>query len=71
VQVVAFSTPTRPAWRWRIVSYSGDLVEESHETFPTIADAVARGAKRLSELNVVDRSEPAALYRSTSHLRSR
>lgn len=71
MRVIAFSTPARPAWRWRIVSYSGDLVEESQETFPTIAGAVARGARRLSEMNVVDRSVPATPYRSTSHLRSR
>jgi hypothetical protein len=71
MQVIAFSTPSRPEWRWRIVSYSGELVEESRETFSTISIAVARGTKRLSELNIVDRSVAATPYRSTSHLRRR
>ena len=71
MQVIAFSTPSRPEWRWRIVSYSGELVEESLETFTTIGIAVARGTKRLTELNIVDRSVAATPYRSTSHLRRR
>ena len=37
MQVVAFSTPLNPAWRWRIVSYSGEQVEESREEFLSIA----------------------------------
>ena len=71
MQVIAFSTPSRPEWRWRIVSYAGELIEESRETFSTISTAVARGTKRLSELNIVDRSVAATPYRSTSHLRRR
>lgn len=71
MQVIAYSTPDRPAWRWRIVSFAGDLVEESQDTFPTIRGAVARGALRLTEMNVIDRSVPPKPYRSTSHLRSR
>ncbi|MBI5628499.1 MAG: hypothetical protein HY953_06230 [Candidatus Rokubacteria bacterium] len=71
MQVAAFSTPASPSWRWRIVNYAGELVEESRETFPTIAAAVAQGTKRLIEMNVVDRSEPVRGYRSTSHLRGR
>ncbi|MBI2526570.1 MAG: hypothetical protein HYV93_11335 [Candidatus Rokubacteria bacterium] len=71
MQVVAVSTPESPFWRWRIVNYAGESVAESHETFPTIAAAVAGGAKRLIEMNVVDRSEPVRAYRSTSHLRRR
>lgn len=71
MQVTAFSTPARPDWRWRIVNYAGEMVEESRETFPTIAAAVARGTRRLIEMNVVDRSEPVRGYRSTSHLRGR
>jgi hypothetical protein len=71
MQVTAFSTPARPVWRWRIVNYAGEMVEESRETFPTIAAAVARGTRRLIEMNVVDRSEPVRGYRSTSHLRGR
>ena len=72
MQVVAFSiTVASPSWRWRIVNYGGEIIEESRETFPTIAAAVARGAKRLTEMNIVDRSEPVRAYRSTSHLRHR
>src|SRR6266446_9881980 len=71
MQVVAFSTPTNPHWRWRIVNYAGEVVEESHEIFPTIASAVAQGTKRLVQMNVVDRSEPVRGYRSTTHLRGR
>jgi len=71
MQVVAFSTPTNPHWRWRIVNYAGEVVEESHEIFPTIASAVAQGTKRLVQMNVVDRSEPVRGYRSTTHLQNR
>ncbi|MEK7715615.1 MAG: hypothetical protein AAB387_09210 [candidate division NC10 bacterium] len=71
MQVTAFSTPARPEWRWRIVNYAGEMVEESRETFPTIAAAVARGTRRRIEMNVVDRAEPVRGYRSTSHLRGR
>lgn len=69
MQVVAFSTPLNPLWRWRIVNYAGDLVEESRDTFATIAVALQHGAKRLGLLNVVDRSLPPPTYRSTRHLR--
>lgn len=69
MQVLAFCTPANTSWRWRIVSYSGDIVEESHQVFPTIATAVAQGAKRLVEMNVVDRTVAAPGYRSTRHLR--
>ena len=50
MQVIAFSTPQRPDWRWRIVSYEGEMVEESSRTFLSIASAVAEGARRLREL---------------------
>src|SRR5437899_12274258 len=71
MQVVAFSTPMNPHWRWRIVNYAGEVVEESNETFPTIASAVAQGKKRLVQMNVVDRSEPVRGYRATTHLGGR
>jgi len=71
VHVMAFSTPSRPGWRWRIVNYAGDLVEESRAAFGTIAIAVAEGTRRLAKMNTVDRSEPPRPYRSTSHLRGR
>jgi hypothetical protein len=69
VQVLAFSTPQTPLWRWRIVNYAGELVEESHTSFPTIAGALEEGSKRLKVMNVVDHSVPAPSYRSTRHLR--
>jgi len=56
MQVGAFSTLLNPLWRWRIVNYAGETIEESRETFPTIASAVEHGSKRLSEFNVVDNS---------------
>ena len=58
MQVTAFSTPRNPDWRWHIVNYAGEILEESRDTFPTIASAVARGTQRLLQLNVVDRSTP-------------
>ena len=58
MQVVAFSTPSRPDWRWRIVNYAGDVIEESRETFTTIAAAVATGQRRMRELDTVDTSTP-------------
>jgi hypothetical protein len=71
MQVTAFSTPARPDWRWRIVNYAGEIVEESRDTFATIAAAVARGTERMKAMNVVDRSTAPPYRRSTSHLRSR
>ena len=71
MQVAAFSTPSSGGWRWRIVDYAGEIVEQSHEPFPTIAAAVANGAKRLAQMDVVDRSVAPRPYRSTSHLRGR
>lgn len=71
MQVAAFSTPAEPGWRWRIVNYAGEMIEESRESFATIAGAVARGRQRLVELNVSDRSEPARVWQRTSHLRDR
>ena len=71
MQVAAFSTPTSPDWRWRIVNYAGEIIEESRETFPTIASAVAHGTRRLVQMNVVDRSVALRTHRSTSHLRGR
>ena len=71
MQVTAFSNPACPEWRWRIVNYAGEIVEESRELFPTISAAVASGTKRLVQMNIVDRSALPNAYRTTSHLRSR
>jgi hypothetical protein len=62
VTVVAFSTPLRPDWRWRIVNYAGEVVEESKQTFPTIGTAVKAGAKRLGAMDTIDRSKPPAFH---------
>jgi hypothetical protein len=62
VTVVAFSTPLRPEWRWRIVNYAGEVVEESKQTFPTIGTAVTAGAKRLSAMDTIDRSTRPAFH---------
>ena len=69
MQVTAFSTPANPDWRWRIVNYAGEIIEESRETFTTIASAVAGGTERLIAMNIVDQSTPSRHWRSTSHAR--
>lgn len=71
MQVVALSTPGNPAWRWRIVSYSGEQIEESYEEFATIAEALAKGVKRLREMNLIDRSVPMPPHRSVFRPRGR
>jgi hypothetical protein len=65
VNVLAYSTPGSPDWRWRIVDYAGETVAESSRTFTTIADAVTAGREHLSRMN------PDAPYRSTRYLRRR
>jgi len=71
MQVTAFSTPTSPTWRWRIVSYAGDVIEESRDTFETIASAVASGARRLREIDTPDLTVSPRSGWSTSRFRSR
>lgn len=71
MQVTAFSTPTRPEWRWRICNYAGEMIEESPASFPTIAAAVAQGTVRLTQMNLeqvkdVDRSMVTRGYRTTA-----
>ena len=66
MQVTAFSTAARPEWRWRICDYGGEIVEESHHHFLTIAAAVAQGAERLAHMNAVDRARAAARGDSTT-----
>lgn len=69
MQVGAFSTPGAPDWRWRIVNYAGETIEESPKSFPTIALAMKDGRTRLLKMDV-DRSVPRAPYRSGAHFRS-
>jgi len=71
VQVIAFATPASPEWRWRIVNYAGEMVEESYRMFPSISEAVAAGTKRMREIGGVDLSVRANPYSSTSRLRGR
>jgi len=52
MQVTAISTPRYPEWRWRIKSYAGKTVEESHVGFPTTAAAMAAGSERLVSMSV-------------------
>ena len=69
MQVSAVATPGRPDWRWRIVNNAGEIIEESRQGFPSITDAIAKGTKRLVEMNVVDNSQrPPPGRRSISHL---
>lgn len=71
MQVIAFSTPSYPDWRWRIVNYVGEMVEESTHAFPSIESAVAEGALRLREIGDQDLSVRPNPFRRTSHLRTR
>lgn len=71
MQVLAFSSPRHPDWRWRIINYAGETIEESPQAFATIAAAVAEGTKRLQTLDIVDTSVAIYGRRSTSHLRAR
>lgn len=72
MHVVAISTPSQPDWRWRIVNYAGEMVEESYQTYPSISSAVADGMIRLRQRDDRDvSSAPTHFRRSTSHLRNR
>jgi hypothetical protein len=47
MNVVPISVPSSGEWRWRIVDYSGQMLEESAGTFPSIDSAVADGVARM------------------------
>ena len=64
MQVTAFNTPKKPAWRWRIVNVAGEMIAESTEGFASIAAAVAKGQERLVAMNLVDRSVPGNRFRA-------
>lgn len=59
MNVVAVSTPRDPRWRWRIVDYDGETLEESGTSFSTVALAVAAGRERLQVRLDRDRPLPA------------
>jgi hypothetical protein len=59
VNVLAFSTPRAPDWRWRIVDAGGETLEESWASFPTMALAMVAGTARLQVHIERDRPPPA------------
>ena len=61
MNVLAFSTPRTPDWRWRIVDYGGETLEESATGFSTLALAMAAGTERLHVRIDRDRPPPARL----------
>lgn len=54
MQVVAISSPRNPEWRWRIMNYGGEIIEESQAGYPSISAAVAAGKERLITMDAVD-----------------
>jgi hypothetical protein len=72
MNVFAFSTPAHPDWRWRIVDHDGGVLEESYESFPTIAAALAEGALRLRARDDRDVASVAPrIRRTTNYVRAR
>jgi len=64
---MAFSTPARPDWRWRIVDYSAQIIEGSFDGFPTtLAVAVAKGTERLVLMIRADTAQPGCVPRWAS-----
>jgi hypothetical protein len=59
MNVLAFSTPRVPDWRWRIVDDGGETLEESSTSFSTMAQAMAAGTERLQIHVDRDRPPPA------------
>ena len=57
MQVSAISKPSSPSWRWRISSYAGEVLAESHDDFPTISAALHAGQVHLRGMDATDRSE--------------
>ena len=43
MDVLVFSIPDHPGWRWRIVDEDSKTVEDSSASFQTVADARAEG----------------------------
>ena len=59
MNVLAFSTPGAPEWRWRIVDAGGETLEESWVCFATMALAMVAGTERLQIHIERDRPPPA------------
>jgi hypothetical protein len=47
MDIVAVSTRSVPGWRWRMLDYSGQTVEESNRAFDSIDIAIAEGVARM------------------------
>jgi len=71
MDVVAISIPAERGWRWRIVDDAGAVVEQSPDTFATIAAALVSGAGRLPALDVAPPAVMRAWRRSTPRLSGR
>jgi len=52
MKVRAFSTHSKPQWRWRIVDHDGETVEESPDGFTTIEAAMTDGNDRIGTLSL-------------------
>jgi hypothetical protein len=46
MNVLVFSIPGHPDWRWRIVDDDSKTVEDSSVSFPTVTEALAEGRER-------------------------
>ena len=55
--VIAVSAPKHSGWKWRLVNAAGESLLESQTSFPTIADAVAEGQRRLPNRLTTSRKE--------------
>ena len=72
MNVVAVSTPSSPEWRWRIMDYAGQMIEESDGTFLSIESAVTDGAKRVRARDDRDvRNMPSRSLRPRTYRRNR
>jgi hypothetical protein len=60
MNVVAISTPSSVGWRWRIVDYSGQMVEESDGTFASIEIAITHGVERMRARDDQDSANSAS-----------
>jgi hypothetical protein len=68
---MAFSSPARPEWRWRIVNNDGGLVEESRQVYLSIESATTEGRDRMRELDRKDLTERTyPLHRGRAPMRS-
>ena len=60
--VVAVSIPSQVGWRWRIVDYNGETIQESDAVFSTMGRGLAEGRERLGHLP--ERDAPIQRQRS-------